>query len=85
MVTKIGTVLEKPVDKITCKHHWVIEPPDGPTSRGKCKLCGETKIFDNMLEDSVPAKNLEVALGIDFIVAKEDMTDTEDNRTLCIE
>jgi hypothetical protein len=32
-----------------CGHHWVIESPDGPTSRGRCKLCGAVKEFSNYL------------------------------------
>ena len=23
-----------------CAHHWVYERPDGPTSKGVCKVCG---------------------------------------------
>ena len=30
-----------------CTHHWVIDPPDGPTSMGRCKRCGEKKEFYN--------------------------------------
>jgi hypothetical protein len=33
----------------TCRHHWLIEPPNGPTSIGVCKLCGATREFDNQL------------------------------------
>ena len=31
----------------TCRHHWVIESPDGPTSRGYCKLCRREREFFN--------------------------------------
>ncbi len=31
----------------TCTHHWVIETPLGPMSKGKCKICGEEKEFSN--------------------------------------
>ena len=51
MGTKLGAVLERPVSKGICKHHWLIEPPNGPTSNGVCKLCGEVKMFDNILSD----------------------------------
>ena len=27
--------------------HWVIDPPNGPVSTGKCKKCGESKEFKN--------------------------------------
>ncbi len=30
-----------------CVHHWVIEPPSGPVSKGVCKICGTEKEFKN--------------------------------------
>ena len=30
-----------------CKHHWKIESPNGTTSKGKCRKCGEIKEFYN--------------------------------------
>ncbi|MCJ7605782.1 MAG: hypothetical protein MUO19_07085 [Dehalococcoidales bacterium] len=30
-----------------CGHFWVIEDPNGPTSMGKCKYCGEKREFYN--------------------------------------
>lgn len=30
-----------------CCHHWVIDRPLGPTSRGICKVCGAEKRFQN--------------------------------------
>ena len=30
-----------------CAHHWVIETPSGPRSKGKCQLCGEEREFSN--------------------------------------
>ncbi len=39
-----------------CRHHWIIETPNGATSRGMCKRCGKTRRFpnapDEMLWDS---------------------------------
>jgi hypothetical protein len=35
-----------------CKHHWVIEPPNGAVSMGKCKSCGEEQEFRNSFEYS---------------------------------
>ena len=32
----------------TCAHYWVIEPPDGPISKGTCKVCGAEKEFGNI-------------------------------------
>ncbi|MGD9933134.1 MAG: hypothetical protein AB7T37_05385 [Dehalococcoidia bacterium] len=34
-----------------CRHHWVIETPNGSTSGGRCKRCGEAKAFRNSSED----------------------------------
>jgi hypothetical protein len=34
----------------TCVHQWVIEPPNGPTSQGKCRLCGDVRAFRNSLD-----------------------------------
>lgn len=36
----------------TCKHHWVIEMPNGPLSRGLCKRCGSERFFYNNPEDA---------------------------------
>ena len=36
----------------SCEHYWIIESPDGPTSAGVCKVCGETRDFANYLESS---------------------------------
>lgn len=35
-----------------CIHHWIIDPPDGPISKGYCKLCGSEKEFPNDLSYS---------------------------------
>lgn len=37
-----------------CSHIWDIEGNRGPTSRGTCRLCGETREFNNSFE---PNKN----------------------------
>ncbi len=36
----------------TCVHHWVIDPPNGAVSKGRCKVCGEEKEFRNSFEYS---------------------------------
>ena len=33
-----------------CEHHWVIDKPAGPTSRGTCRACGEERDFQNYVE-----------------------------------
>ena len=34
---------------IPCRHYWIIDPPDGDTSLGYCKHCGEVNEFTNVL------------------------------------
>jgi hypothetical protein len=36
-----------------CRHHWRIEAPNGATSHGICKLCGEEREFANSSSDSI--------------------------------
>ena len=33
--------------KTECKHHWLIETPNGPVSEGVCQRCGEKRGFMN--------------------------------------
>ncbi len=33
-----------------CSHHWKIKAPDGPVSKGRCRLCGEEREFSNTSE-----------------------------------
>ena len=41
-----------------CPHHWVIDRPNGPVSRGVCKLCQEVREFENSINANkwMPAK-----------------------------
>lgn len=41
--------LEIPIDTEHA-HHWIIMTPNGPTSEGCCKGCGEMREFKNWLE-----------------------------------
>ena len=34
-----------------CRHHWVIDTPNGAVSGGRCKRCGVDKEFRNSSED----------------------------------
>lgn len=45
------------------KHHWRIEEPNGPVSRGCCKGCGEQKDFKNWLSESDFLLNSERVAG----------------------
>jgi len=40
---------QKTQEKAICRHHWVIEAPTGPESRGACQLCGEVREFKNYI------------------------------------
>lgn len=35
-----------------CTHYWVIETPAGASSRGRCRLCGQEREFQNFLADA---------------------------------
>ena len=35
-----------------CRHHWVIQPADGPISNGSCQVCGENREFKNYVESA---------------------------------
>ncbi|MSQ61227.1 MAG: hypothetical protein EXR43_01420 [Dehalococcoidia bacterium] len=37
----------------TCRHHWLIGAPEGATSSGRCKRCGEEREFSNSSTDSL--------------------------------
>ncbi len=30
-----------------CTHHWLIDGPEGPESRGRCTECGAERTFQN--------------------------------------
>jgi len=46
-----GVIVEQEViEESLCRHHWVIDTPDGPVSTGVCRLCGEQREFKNFLE-----------------------------------
>lgn len=34
-----------------CRHHWIIETPNGATSRGFCRRCGASRRFPNAADD----------------------------------
>jgi hypothetical protein len=38
-------------NRAQCRHHWLIESPQGRTSMGMCKLCGAQKEFSNSTGD----------------------------------
>lgn len=36
------------VETTRCCHHWLIEAPNGPMSKGICKYCSEEREFSNV-------------------------------------
>ena len=44
------TTLDDEEERIQCRHYWVIEAPEGPVSRGVCRICGEVQEFKNFID-----------------------------------
>jgi hypothetical protein len=47
MANKLEAAPEELNEQKKCIHYWIVESPNGPTSRGVCKFCGEEKEFAN--------------------------------------
>lgn len=58
-----------------CVHHWIIESPDGPTSKGRCRHCGIVAEFSNDLQ--VHLSNTESS-ATDDNNRKTEAGDTDD-------
>ena len=43
-----------------CQHWWLLAPAAGPTSKGVCQRCGETREFQNYFEESTPYETWHV-------------------------
>jgi hypothetical protein len=77
MKSQSGAVLERPITRGTCKHHWLIEPANGPSSRAACKLCGEVKVFDNVLADLLSSSDRYSPFALGALKAEDE--DEEDD------
>jgi hypothetical protein len=44
---KVAVVEKVQKEEEKCHHFWVIDVANGPSSLGKCKVCGEKKEFLN--------------------------------------
>ncbi len=42
---------------MTCVHFWLIAFPEGATSEGRCKWCGERRLFLNSRDDYGPERS----------------------------
>jgi hypothetical protein len=56
MKTKVKENTQKKPEQEPCHHFWVIEVANGPSSRGTCKHCGETREFLNSFPTFNPLK-----------------------------
>jgi hypothetical protein len=45
------TKAREAVGSTLCRHHWIIDTPNGSVSSGRCKVCGIDKEFRNSAED----------------------------------
>ncbi len=48
---------------VQCIHHWVIESPSGPLSRGVCKRCRKVRDFRNYVEGGFWEDDVNVQRG----------------------
>ena len=77
-------LMEKPIPvkdeeqaQITCIHHWLIDPPDSPTSMGVCLKCGAEREFRNYFAHSIWESESEAADGgIDLSFLGEETLST---------
>jgi|TARA_B100002003_G_scaffold92564_1_gene86325 hypothetical protein len=53
-----AAVAEKEAAFALCRHHWIIEPANGPVSRGVCRNCQETRQFRNSVGD--PERDFQI-------------------------
>ena len=49
---RVAAIQGAPATPSECTHHWVIDTPSGPMSRGQCKLCGAEREFKNFLDNT---------------------------------
>ncbi len=45
--------VEAPAQTDECRHHWIIERPQGALSGGRCKICGEEREFRSSANDYI--------------------------------
>ena len=62
-----------------CRHHWVIQPADGPVSNGSCQICGENREFKNYVESATWGDSRIASKNASATV--ESTSDDEDDRS----
>ncbi len=66
-----------------CRHHWVIQPADGPVSNGACQICGESREFKNYVESAtwgdsrIASKNTSASATVESTSDDEDVDDKD--------
>ena len=65
----------------TCRHYWVIEVANGPSSRGECKFCGAKKEFFNAFPEFNPLKRKGNSLAMPK-APEVEVEDEEDSESL---
>ena len=63
-----------------CRHHWVIQPADGPVSNGSCQICGENRQFENYVESATWGDSRIASKNSSATV--ESTSDDEDDRSM---
>jgi len=48
---------------IEVAHHWIIEPNEQPVSFGRCKYCGQVRLFKNWDAKHDFVLNTEAKIG----------------------
>lgn len=49
---ELAPAIIDPEPIITCRHYWLIEPAEGPMSRGVCHNCQESRDFQNSIVEA---------------------------------
>ncbi len=79
MVTPMVREMHEAPGVSYCIHHWLIETPDGPVSKGVCKYCREEKFFDNVLHSKYDAESAIRKARPSFIGEDEELEDGADD------
>ena len=63
-----------------CRHHWAIQPADGPVSNGSCQICGENREFKNYVESATGGDSRRASKNASATVGST--SDDEDDRRM---
>ena len=64
-----------------CRHHWVIQPADGPVINGACQICGETREFKNYVESATWGDSRIASKNSSTSATVESTSDDADEET----